>query len=111
MPATPATPAPRAPLAAFALMLLGVPERQILDDFALTELATERLTADGRAANPDRVMKWPSYGGAPLVVMELVPADLRARHGSVRGYLTHRVGLPDRTAQQLRARLLTTADA
>ncbi|MFE0582789.1 tyrosine-protein phosphatase [Streptomyces sp. NPDC058874] len=51
------------------------------------------------------------YGRAPPVVMELVPADLRTRHGSVRGYLTDRVGLPDRTAQQLRARLLTAADA
>ncbi|MER7731330.1 tyrosine-protein phosphatase [Streptomyces erythrochromogenes] len=98
-------------IAAFVLTLLGVPEEEVLADFALTELATERLAADWRAANPDRVMKWPSYGRAPAVVMELVLADLRARHGSVHGYLTDRVGLSDRTAEQLRARLLVPADA
>ncbi|MFD5623333.1 tyrosine-protein phosphatase [Streptomyces yangpuensis] len=98
-------------IAAFVLTLLGVPEEQVLTDFALTELATERLAADWRAANPDRVMKWPSYGRAPAVVMELVLADLQARHGSVHGYLEDRVGLSEHTAQQLRARLLTTADA
>ncbi|MFD9081354.1 tyrosine-protein phosphatase [Streptomyces erythrochromogenes] len=98
-------------IAAFVLTLLGVPEEQVLADFALTELATERLAADWRAANPDRVMKWPSYGRAPAVVMELVLADLRARHGSVHGYLKDRVGLSDRTAEQLRARLLAPADA
>ncbi|MFE7180843.1 tyrosine-protein phosphatase [Streptomyces erythrochromogenes] len=98
-------------IAAFVLTLLGVPEEQVLADFALTELATERLAADWRAANPDRVMKWPSYGRAPAVIMELVLADLRARHGSVQGYLKDRVGLSDRTAEQLRARLLAPADA
>ncbi|THA78902.1 tyrosine-protein phosphatase [Streptomyces sp. A0592] len=98
-------------IAAFVLTLLGVPEEQVLADFALTELATERLAADWRAANPDRVMKWPSYGRAPAVIMELVLADLRARHGSVHGYLKDRVGLSDRTAEQLRTRLLTPADA
>ncbi|WP_060179104.1 tyrosine-protein phosphatase [Streptomyces sp. IMTB 1903] len=96
-------------IAAFVLTVLGVPEEQVLADFALTELATERLAADWRAANPGRVMKWPSYGRAPAVVMELVLADLDARHGSVHGYLKDRVGLSDRTAEQLRARLLTSA--
>ncbi|MGY4393396.1 hypothetical protein ACVWXB_006695 [Streptomyces sp. TE12347] len=54
-------------------------------------------------------MKWPSYGRAPAVIMELVLADLEARYGSVHGYLTDRVGLRERTARQLRDRLLTTA--
>ncbi|MFE7098661.1 tyrosine-protein phosphatase [Streptomyces erythrochromogenes] len=98
-------------IAAFVLTLLGVPEEQVLADFALTELATERLAADWRTANPDRVMKWPSYGRAPAVIMELVLADLRARHGSVHGYLKDRAGLSDRTAEQLRTRLLVPADA
>ncbi|MCX4961334.1 tyrosine-protein phosphatase [Streptomyces virginiae] len=93
---------------AFVLTLLGVERADVLADFALTELATERLAADWRAANPDRVMKWPSYGRAPAVIMELVLADLEARYGSVHGYLTDRVGLRERTAQQLRDRLLTT---
>ncbi|MFG2486896.1 tyrosine-protein phosphatase [Streptomyces virginiae] len=95
-------------IGAFVLTLLGVERADVLADFALTELATERLAADWRAANSDRVMKWPSYGRAPAVIMELVFADLEARYGSVHGYLTDRVGLRERTAQQLRDRLLTT---
>lgn len=95
-------------IGAFVLTLLGVERADVLADFALTELATERLAADWRAAHPDRDMKWPSYGRAPAVIMELVFADLEARYGSVHGYLTYRVGLPERTARQLRDRLLTT---
>ncbi len=83
----------------------------VLADFALTERATERLAADWRAAHPGRVMKWPSYGRAPAVVMELVVADLRARHGSVEAYLKDRTGLNDETVRRLRARLLTDAPA
>lgn len=94
-------------ISVFVLTLLGVPEERILADFALTELATERLAADWRAANPDRVMKWPSYGRAPAVIMELVLADLAGRYGSVQGYLKDRVELSDRTVERLRARLLT----
>ncbi|WP_327386685.1 MULTISPECIES: tyrosine-protein phosphatase [unclassified Streptomyces] len=93
----------------FLLTLLGVDRADVLADFALTELATERLAADWRAAHPGRVMKWPSYGRAPAVIMELVLADLEARYGSVHGYLTDRVGLSERTAQRLRSRLLTGA--
>ncbi|MFD4739799.1 tyrosine-protein phosphatase [Streptomyces virginiae] len=98
-------------IGAFVLTLLGVERADVLADFALTELAAERLAADWRAAHPDRVMKWPSYGRAPAVIMELVLADLEARYGSVHGYLTDRVGLRERTARQLRDRLLTTAQA
>ncbi|KOU17669.1 tyrosine-protein phosphatase [Streptomyces sp. WM6368] len=94
-------------IGAFVLTLLGVERADVLADFALTERATERLAADWRAANPDRTMKWPSYGRAPAVVMELVFADLEARYGSVEGYLKDRVGLHGSTAERLRARLLT----
>ncbi|MFI6682984.1 tyrosine-protein phosphatase [Streptomyces sp. NPDC050485] len=94
-------------IAAFVLTLLDVDRRDVLADFALTELATERLAADWRAANPDRVMKWPSYGRAPAVIMELVLDGLEARYGSVRGYLKDRVEIRDETVEQLRSRLLT----
>ncbi|MFD9104330.1 tyrosine-protein phosphatase [Streptomyces virginiae] len=97
-------------IAALVLTLLGVDREEILADFALTELATERLAADWRTAHPDRVMRWPSYGRAPAVIMELVLADLEARHGSVHGYLVDRAGLSDRTVERLRARLLTGAN-
>ncbi|MGW7364401.1 tyrosine-protein phosphatase [Streptomyces sp. NPDC054841] len=94
-------------IAALVLTLLDVSEEQILADFALTELATEGLTADWRAANPDRVLKWPAYGRAPAEIMELVFAGLSARYGSVHGYLKDRVGITDDVVTRLRARLLT----
>ncbi|MFL6137858.1 MAG: tyrosine-protein phosphatase [Frankiaceae bacterium] len=94
-------------IAALLLALLGVSEQDILADFSLTERATERLLADWRDANPDRAMKWPAYGRAPAVVMELVLADLATRYGSVDGYLRDRVKVTDETADRLRARLLT----
>ncbi|MES9521922.1 tyrosine-protein phosphatase [Streptomyces capoamus] len=96
---------------AFVLTLLGVDRDDVLADFALTELATERLLADWQAANPDRVMKWPGYGRAPARIMELVLADLENRYGSVHGYLKDRVGLTDDTADRLRSRLLTGGEA
>ncbi|GGS59197.1 tyrosine-protein phosphatase [Streptomyces violaceus] len=95
----------------FVLTLLGVDREDVLADFALTELATERLLADWHTANPDRVMKWPGYGRAPAKIMELVLADLEARYGSVHGYLKDRVELTDDTVDRLRSRLLTGEDA
>ncbi|MGW0832967.1 tyrosine-protein phosphatase [Streptomyces prunicolor] len=94
----------------FVLTLLGVDREDVLADFALTELATERLLADWHTANPDRVMKWPGYGRAPAEIMEFVLADLEARYGSVHGYLTDRVKLTDDTIGRLRSRLLTDED-
>ncbi|MFI2642834.1 tyrosine-protein phosphatase [Streptomyces sp. NPDC018610] len=94
-------------ISALVLTLLDVPREDVLADFALTELATERLIADWRAANPGRELKWPGYGRAPSVVMELVLTDLEKRYGSVHGYLKDRVGLTDATTEHLRARLLT----
>ncbi|MFC1263697.1 MULTISPECIES: tyrosine-protein phosphatase [unclassified Streptomyces] len=93
-------------IASFVLTLLGVSAEQVGEDFALTELATERLTADWRAAHPGRELKWPGYGRAPAAVMELVFADLTARYGSVRGYLGQRVGITDAVTARLRDRLL-----
>jgi len=96
-------------IAAFTLTLLGVPRSEVLADFALTELATERLAADWRAANPERELRWPSYGRAPAIVMDLVFADLEARYGSVEEYLTS-AGLSVETVEQLRERLLMRSD-
>ncbi|MFH7594229.1 tyrosine-protein phosphatase [Streptomyces racemochromogenes] len=93
-------------LAALVLTLLGVDEEQVLADFALTELATERLTADWRAGHPDRTLLWPSYGRAPATVMALVLADLTSRYGSPSGYLADTVGITPATTARLRERLL-----
>ncbi|MFF9066995.1 tyrosine-protein phosphatase [Streptomyces sp. NPDC014891] len=93
-------------LAAVVLSLLGVPDEDILTDFALTERATERLVADWRAAHPGRALRWPSYGRAPADVIRLFLEDLRARHGSVDAYVTGHVGLDPAVAPALRARLV-----
>ncbi|MFD7630122.1 tyrosine-protein phosphatase [Streptomyces sp. NPDC059851] len=94
-------------IAALVLTLLGVSEEDVLADFALTELATERLLADWHAANPDRTMRWPSYGRAPAIVLSLFLADLSARYGSTAGYLTDRVRISPSTRSHLRSRYLT----
>ncbi|MFD0269779.1 tyrosine-protein phosphatase [Streptomyces sp. NPDC127106] len=96
-------------VAALLLTLLGVSEEDVLADFALTELATERLLADWHTAHPDRTMRWPSYGRAPAVVLSLVLADLSARYGSTAGYLADRVGIAPSTQNHLRTRFLMSA--
>ncbi|MEU9321072.1 tyrosine-protein phosphatase [Streptomyces sp. NPDC048295] len=98
-------------IGAFVLTLLGVDRRDVLADFALTELATARLLADWHTANPGRVMTWPGYGRAPERIMELVLTGLESRYGSVHGYLKDRVELTDDTVDRLRSRLLTGEDA
>ncbi|MFB6517402.1 tyrosine-protein phosphatase [Streptomyces sp. NPDC056401] len=94
-------------IAALVLTLLGVDEEQILADFALTELATARLTADWHTAHPGRTMRWPSYGRAPAEILRLTLADLATRHGSVHAYLTDEVGITPTTTAHLRERFLT----
>ncbi|MFB7450651.1 tyrosine-protein phosphatase [Streptomyces sp. NPDC056194] len=93
-------------LAAVVLGLLGVPDEEILADFALTELATERLIDDWRAAHPGREPRWPGYGRAPADVVRLFLADLRERYGSVYGYVTGHVGLAPEVVTALRSRLV-----
>ncbi|MFE2015014.1 tyrosine-protein phosphatase [Streptomyces sp. NPDC059491] len=93
-------------LAALVLGLLDVPDEEILSDFALTELATERLVADWRATHPGRELRWPGYGRAPADVLRLFLADLRDRHGSVHGYVTGHVGLDPAVIARLRSRLV-----
>lgn len=93
-------------LAALVLSLAGVAEEQIVEDFALTELATDRLVADWRAAHPSRVLRWPGYGRAPAEVMRLFLADLASRHGSVRGYAADVLGVDDDLVNRLRDELL-----
>jgi protein-tyrosine phosphatase len=94
-------------LAALVLSLLGISEDQIGEDFALTELATDRLIADWRAANPQRTLRWPGFGRAPAEVIRLFLADLTVRHGSVHRYAIERLGVTEELIAKLRDRLLT----
>jgi protein-tyrosine phosphatase len=93
-------------LAALVLSILGVDENDVVDDYALTELATEGIIADWRRSNPDRDLPWPFFGRAPAKIMELTLADLAATHGSVQAYLTDTVGIADSTITAMRQTLL-----
>ncbi|GAA2751635.1 hypothetical protein GCM10010440_64670 [Kitasatospora cinereorecta] len=93
-------------IAALVLTLLGVDEEQIVADFALTGLATDRLVADWRERHPGRELAWPGYGRAPAELMERFLADLTAAHGSPYAYATATLGLDGSTVQALRAHLL-----
>jgi protein-tyrosine phosphatase len=93
-------------VAALVLSILGVSDADIVTDFALTELATDRLVADWHAANPDRVLRWPSYARAPAAIMQHFLADLTSAHGSVEDYIAEGLGVGDGVIAALRARLL-----
>lgn len=94
-------------VAALVLSLLDVSESDIIDDFALTELATDRLVAAWRTAHPGRELRWPAYGRAPGEVMRLFLADLAATYGSTHAYVTDQLGLDKQLIDQLRTNLLT----
>ncbi|WP_194814930.1 tyrosine-protein phosphatase [Nocardia sp. XZ_19_385] len=93
-------------IAALLLSILEISEDQILADFALTERATAHFITEWEAANPDRVLRWPSYGRAPAEVMRLVLHDLTTTYGSARDYLTGTAGLGEDVIDQLKSRLL-----
>ncbi|WP_219462960.1 tyrosine-protein phosphatase [Nonomuraea rhizosphaerae] len=93
-------------LAALVLALLEVEEETIVEDFALTGLATERLLADWVATHPGRTPRWPGFATAPGEVMRLCLAELAAGHGSVRGYAVKKLGLDEAVVEALRERYL-----
>jgi protein-tyrosine phosphatase len=94
-------------VAGVVLGLLGVAEDDIVADFALTELATDRLIADWQAAHPGRTLKWPGYGRAPEEIMRLFLADLAVTYGSVHDYAVQHLGVDDTLISRLRAQLLS----
>ncbi|MBT2382131.1 tyrosine-protein phosphatase [Streptomyces sp. ISL-11] len=93
-------------LAALVLSLLDVGVDDIAADFALTELATDRLIADWAAAHPTRTLRWPGYGRAPEDVIRLFLSDLTTTYGSVRDYAVKHVGVDDALIDRLRTQLL-----
>lgn len=98
-------------LAALVLDLVGVSERDIVEDFTLTELATGRLLADWRADHQGRDPQWPGFGRAPAEVMSLFLDTLKREHGSVLGYATDVLGVDDELVAALRTRLLEPASS
>jgi protein-tyrosine phosphatase len=80
-------------LAALVLLLLGVPEDTVVEDFSLTELAAPALLADWRARNGGRSPRWPWVGRAPAGIMRLFLAGLTRRYGSAEGYVSGALGM------------------
>ncbi|TXK34990.1 tyrosine-protein phosphatase [Nonomuraea sp. C10] len=93
-------------LLAIVLSLLGVAEDDIVADYALTGLATDRFIADWTARHPDGTL-WPGFGLAPAEAMRLFLTDLRARHNSIESYATKTLGLGADPITELRRHLLT----
>lgn len=98
-------------LAALVLTLLDVPEDVVVDDYALTRLATSRLLADWIADNGGREPTWPAYCDAPADVMRLHLAAMRDTYGSVAAYARTRLGVGPDLLAALRAWLLEPARA
>ncbi|MER5751373.1 GNAT family N-acetyltransferase [Streptomyces sp. NPDC002088] len=91
-------------LAALTLSLLGVPDPVIIEDFSLTELATQSLLTDWKTRNNGHTPTWPGFARAPESVMRLFLASLRARYGSTEAYVTEALNL---NAESLSATLRT----
>ncbi|MFE3450922.1 tyrosine-protein phosphatase [Nonomuraea sp. NPDC059194] len=92
-------------LTALILSLVGVADHDIVADYALTGLATERFVADWKTRHPDAPM-WPGFGQAPAEAMWFFLRDLTARHGSVEDYCADVLDLDRSTVERLRAVLL-----
>lgn len=94
-------------LAALILGLLGIPDETVIEDYSLTELASQALLADWKARNDGQEPTWPGFGRAPGSVMRLFLASLTARHGSIENYVTQELALDAKAlATTLRTALL-----
>ena len=96
-------------VAALVLILLGVSEADVVADFALTGLATERLVADWVRDNPRSSRRWPGYGQAPGALMQRFLDDLSARHGSVQDFVLTELQVEPEVIAAMRAHLLAPA--
>ncbi|MDN3028893.1 GNAT family N-acetyltransferase [Streptomyces sp. S.PB5] len=94
-------------LAALILSLLGVDEPTVIEDFSLTELATPALLEDWQNRNEGKSPNWLGFGRAPESVMRLFLKSLKAKYGSVEGYVTQALGMDaESVSQTLRENLL-----
>ncbi|MFD5476279.1 tyrosine-protein phosphatase [Streptomyces hawaiiensis] len=93
-------------LAMLVLALLGVHDDDIIADFALTELATERLVAEWHASYPDLTLRWPAYGRAPVEIMQRFLESLATQYGSVHDYAVKQLGVDEELITGLRIQLL-----
>ncbi len=90
---------------AVTLALLGVADIDIAEDYALSEAATARMTRWMVEADPAFVPLPDQFLAAPAGAMSLFLRDLRARYGSVEGYV-RAGGFTEAELSALRAHLL-----
>lgn len=89
---------------ALTMSLLGVPDDVIGEDYALSTAAMAALTAHLQKTDPDPVT--PRYFECPAEAMQLFLDDLRAKHGSVEGYVGD-IGLTPEQVDTMRGHLLS----
>jgi protein-tyrosine phosphatase len=92
-------------VAALVLSLLGVGRDDVVADFALSNLATQRFLADRRALGWP-IPEWPGFARAPADAMRIFLRGLDERYGSVRDYARHELGLTDDVLESMAVRLL-----
>jgi protein-tyrosine phosphatase len=92
-------------VAALVLSLVGVGRDDVVEDFALTNLARSRFLAD-RVARGISIPEWSGFARAPADAMRLFLHGLDARYGSVRDYARQELGLTEDVLNSLAARLL-----
>jgi protein-tyrosine phosphatase len=91
---------------ALTLSLLGVSDKDIAADYALSDGGFERFNAWLATTSPGEKPPSPRWYRSPAEAMLLFLTDLRTRHGSVEDYLTT-AGLPADRIAALRTHLLT----
>ncbi|MGC4896406.1 tyrosine-protein phosphatase [Micromonospora sp. DT31] len=90
---------------ALTLSVLGVPDDDVVADYALSTAASERFQTWVRTTLPDAADPPLPFLASPAEAMELFLAELRAGHGSVEGYLIH-AGVAEHQLDALRTHLL-----
>ncbi|MFJ2580869.1 tyrosine-protein phosphatase [Kitasatospora aureofaciens] len=90
-------------ITALILSLLGVPEDDIVADYALTEAVRPLLLAEWEASGAKPLPPGTGAFRAPARAMELFLAELAQKHGSVSGYIASTGADPDDLARRLRA--------
>jgi protein-tyrosine phosphatase len=92
-------------ICAFTLSAVGVPDRDIAEEYALTSPNIVRLRDSLLAAKPERADLDRLPLDTPAEAMRRLLSGLRERHGSIEGYFQH-IGLPADFAERMRSHLL-----
>jgi len=92
-------------ICALTLSLLGVPDGDVAQEYALTSPNIARLRATLEAAKPGRTDLDSIPLDTPAVAMRDFLADLRDKHGSVEAYVRE-IGVPGGVVRALREHLL-----